>query len=266
MVKAFQIHDASQTIPSSPNLQNYLAADPCRIEGWLRRWLGALCRPSWIQKLKSLQVPQHVFALLSHLSSRPGVQSTLILSRKDGSIIQSTGLLAPSQTHSSQPSRNAVASAEMPMSSPSEPASSSNSHDVPNLPDQASFANQQPYKPSQAEALAAHIHAFVLSASALSVSLSHPPSATIAEDGYHGRSSNVNGVEDGAGNGAVDEDVEEAENRDKEEGDEVKLLRLRTKKHEIVVVPDRKYLLCVVHDNCGMFSTSGGGGFFSSRV
>jgi hypothetical protein len=28
----------------------------------------------------------------------------------------------------------------------------------------------------------------------------------------------------------------------------VKLLRMRTKKHEIVVVPDRKYLLCVVHD------------------
>jgi hypothetical protein len=35
---------------------------------------------------------------------------------------------------------------------------------------------------------------------------------------------------------------------DREEDDEVKLLRLRTKKHEIVVVPDRKYLLCVVHD------------------
>lgn len=36
---------------------------------------------------------------------------------------------------------------------------------------------------------------------------------------------------------------------EKEEGDdEVKLLRLRTKRHEIVVVPDRKFLLCVVHD------------------
>jgi len=212
----------------------------------------------------SPQVPQHIFALLSHLSSRPGVQSTLILSRKDGSIIQSTGLLA--QTHSSQPSRNAVASAEIPMPSPSEPASSSNPHDAPSLPDLVSFANQQPYRPSQAEALAAHIHSFVLNASALSVSLSHPPSTTIAEDGYHGRSSNVNG-EDGVGKGAVDEDVEkEAEIRDKEEGDEVKLLRLRTKKHEIVVVPDRKYLLCVVHDTCGMFSTGGGGGFFSSRA
>ncbi|KAH9884854.1 hypothetical protein F4778DRAFT_761963 [Xylariomycetidae sp. FL2044] len=30
--------------------------------------------------------------------------------------------------------------------------------------------------------------------------------------------------------------------------DEVKLLRLRTKKHEIVIVPEVKYLLVVVHD------------------
>ena len=30
--------------------------------------------------------------------------------------------------------------------------------------------------------------------------------------------------------------------------DEVKLLRLRTKKQELVIVPDPKYLLIVVHD------------------
>lgn len=30
--------------------------------------------------------------------------------------------------------------------------------------------------------------------------------------------------------------------------DEVKLLRLRTKKHELVIVPDPKYLLVVVHE------------------
>ena len=30
--------------------------------------------------------------------------------------------------------------------------------------------------------------------------------------------------------------------------DELKLLRLRTKKQEIVIVPDPKYLLTVVHD------------------
>jgi hypothetical protein len=30
--------------------------------------------------------------------------------------------------------------------------------------------------------------------------------------------------------------------------DEVKLLRLRTKKEEFVIVPDAKYLLIVIHD------------------
>lgn len=30
--------------------------------------------------------------------------------------------------------------------------------------------------------------------------------------------------------------------------DELKLLRLRTKKQELVIVPDSKYLLIVVHD------------------
>jgi len=30
--------------------------------------------------------------------------------------------------------------------------------------------------------------------------------------------------------------------------DEVKLLRLRTKKNELVIVPDAKYILIVVHD------------------
>ncbi|KOS19832.1 Dynein light chain roadblock-type 2 [Escovopsis weberi] len=30
--------------------------------------------------------------------------------------------------------------------------------------------------------------------------------------------------------------------------DELRLLRLRTKKHEIVIVPDQKYLLTVIHD------------------
>lgn len=32
------------------------------------------------------------------------------------------------------------------------------------------------------------------------------------------------------------------------ESDEVKLLRLRTKKNELVIVPDAKFLLVVVHD------------------
>lgn len=49
----------------------------------------------------------------------------------------------------------------------------------------------------------------------------------------------------------------------------MKLLRLRTKKHEIVVVPDRKYLLCVVQDatpnSAGGAATGTGMGGRSSR-
>ncbi|PYH45405.1 uncharacterized protein BP01DRAFT_340896, partial [Aspergillus saccharolyticus JOP 1030-1] len=48
--------------------------------------------------ISTTQIPHHVTALLSHLTSRPGVQSTFILSRKDGSIIQSTGLYASSSS------------------------------------------------------------------------------------------------------------------------------------------------------------------------
>lgn len=39
----------------------------------------------------------------------------------------------------------------------------------------------------------------------------------------------------------------------------MKLLRMRTRKHEIVVVPDRKYLLCVVHDATNASGAGAGG-------
>ncbi|RAK96697.1 uncharacterized protein BO80DRAFT_416202 [Aspergillus ibericus CBS 121593] len=173
------------------------------------------------------QLPQHVTSLLSHLTSRPGVQSTFILSRKDGSIIQSTGLYA----------------AKPPRASPQPPASTdeTSSFQSPSSPEPPK-KQDEPYHPSQAEALAAHIFAFVSSASELSLSLSS------AEDGEVPRQDGISAEGDGV--------------PDREEGDdEVKLLRLRTKRHEIVVVPDRKYLLCVVHDAAhGVGGGSGGGG------
>lgn len=58
------------------------------------------------------------------------------------------------------------------------------------------------------------------------------------------------------------------EGPEREDESEVKLLRLRTKRHEIVVVPDRRFLLCVVHDVAAASTTasgSGGGGGGASR-
>ncbi|PYH97719.1 hypothetical protein BO71DRAFT_447786 [Aspergillus ellipticus CBS 707.79] len=190
------------------------------------------------------QIPHHVTSLLTHLTSRPGVQSTFILSRKDGTIIQSTGLHAPKPTRTSPPP---------PSEEPSEPTSpaeapSSPQNDQPPPPQQQQQQPQQPlqkpYYPSHAEALAAHIFAFVSSASDLSLSLSHPPEGAGRQEGF---------ADGGAG---------EAEGAFEREGDddEVKLLRLRTKKHEIVVVPDRKFLLCVVHDAAHGVAGGGSGG------
>jgi hypothetical protein len=99
------------------------------------------------------------------------------------------------------------------------------------------------------------VFAFVSSASELSMSLSRPAAAGDAQ----GSNGEANGVSAGSREDA------EGEASEKEDDDEVKLLRLRTKKHEIVVVPDRKYLLCVVHDATHSAGGSGGAGIRSSR-
>ncbi|KAI2715121.1 hypothetical protein CBS147332_4775 [Penicillium roqueforti] len=198
---------------------------------------------------RTQQVPQHVSALLSHLTSRPGVQSTLILSRKDGSIIQSTGQLAQ-MTEENGGSRTA----QIP-SATTDPTALSAAQ--PTEPSPTSPAVSQPYQPSQAETLAAHIFAFVSSAEALGVSLSRPtptvqrPSDSHWDDNY----------DYGNEAGTAREEDRDGDDLDRDEDGEVKLLRMRTKKHEIVVVPDRKYLLCVVHDA----SPGGGPGASGSR-
>ncbi|KAJ6020396.1 hypothetical protein N7540_005900 [Penicillium herquei] len=189
---------------------------------------------------RSQQVPQHVTALLSHLTSRPGVQSTLILSRKDGSIIQSTGQLAIQESSQSRapitvPPTESVASSQPSDSTPPSPGTP-----VPPT-----------YQPSQTEALAAHIFAFVSSASALGVSLSRPASQTQQSENHTSTTTGLDGEYGSYGTNGTSTPREEDRDGDsisREEDEEVKLLRMRTRKHEIVIVPDRKYLLCVVHD------------------
>lgn len=231
------------------------------------------------------QVPQHVSALLSHLTSRPGVQSTLILSRKDGSIIQSTGLLAAASvslgagnTINTDSTENVAAPVVVPASSDlTSPAPSSSHQDSPatlNATTNATASPQnqnkeQSYKPSQAETLAAHIFAFMTSASGLALSLSGSGSTGSEDIGFESRSrSAINGIQD-SGTATPTEkrpdDTMGGRSNEREEDDEIKLLRLRTKKHEIVVVPDRKYLLCVVHDASGAAATSSSGGAGASR-
>ncbi|OJJ43143.1 hypothetical protein ASPZODRAFT_154858 [Penicilliopsis zonata CBS 506.65] len=187
----------------------------------------------------SSQVPQHVTTLLSHLTSRAGVQSTLILSRKDGSIIQCTGLLAENAT--STPSTSTPT--PDPTISPASPNLTTNNTTEPLSPTNPTpnTTTTTAYRPSQAETLAAHIFSYVRSASELSLCLSHPgakPSTT---------TTGANGSREGENGGEV-EGEEYGDGDGEGDWEELKLLRLRSKRHEIVVVPDRKYLLCVIQD------------------
>ncbi|KAJ5557285.1 Dynein light chain-related protein [Penicillium frequentans] len=159
---------------------------------------------------RTQQVPQHVTALLSHLTSRPGVQSTLILSRKDGSIIQRTGQLAP-QEPSPRPAPTTTEQATLPSEGPSR------THLRLRL------------KRLRTGRLTLKPHP--------NLNRYHPPTSTPGLEG-----------EFDYANGSLTPREEVDESTDREEDEEVKLLRMRTRKHEIVVVPDRKYLLCVVHD------------------
>ncbi|KAK2795682.1 hypothetical protein FQN52_003531 [Onygenales sp. PD_12] len=197
------------------------------------------------------QLPRHVSAHLSNLTSRPGVQSTLLLSRKDGSIIQTSGLLASRSSPSFTP--------PAPVSIPEPAAPEQQSDDSNATANETTEPSQPPapYKPTQAETLAAHIFAFVSSASALSTSLSNPSSVPNNETDY---GSGTAGADNVNGHGHARNDSGESEGYERDEDDDVKLLRLRTKIHEIIIIPDRKFLLCVVHDLSGASGSTGGGG------
>ncbi|KAL8693874.1 MAG: hypothetical protein Q9218_001383 [Villophora microphyllina] len=121
---------------------------------------------------------------LSRLAAKPGVKSTLILSKSDGSIIKSTGFLASPATQD-----------------PSAPALAGNgfNHSSPLSDDNVDRGTSK-----SAEHVASMVFKFVAVANELAVGL--------------------------------------------EEGDDARLLRMRTKKSEIVIALDPKFLSVVIHD------------------
>lgn len=125
---------------------------------------------------------------LSRLASKPGVQSTLILSQSDGSIIRSTGLLAA--TSSSSVQDLSVGNGTI-HNGPTEPVDAISSRtDYPGSIEDDKEGNS-------AEEIAREVFAFMAGAKAFT------------------------------------------EGMDK--SDEVKLLRLRTRKNEIVIVPGMSF-------------------------
>ncbi|MCJ1434233.1 hypothetical protein MMC27_003600 [Xylographa pallens] len=135
--------------------------------------------------------PSSTLENLSRLASKPGVQSTLVLSRADGAIIQATGFTMNGTTSAAN---------EISVHQPAESRTGlSESADG-----KIEYARDGIESSKTAEEVAKMIFQFVSTTTGL-----------------------VN---------------------DLEEGDDVQLVRLRTRKSEIVVVPDSAYILVVVHD------------------
>src|SRR5262249_42736006 len=161
-----------------------------------------------------------------------------------GSIIQTTGLLARSNSVTPVSTATAFVPEDVPASPPVavEAISPIVANDpLPHTPQASTHAIS--YKPSHAEALAAHIYAFVSTASALSSTLSHPSTSMNAEADNDPSSTAGSGTHGYGGTKTRDVD-QDIEGHEREDEDEVKLLRLRTKLHEIIIIPDRKFLLC----------------------
>ena len=125
---------------------------------------------------------------LTRLASKPGVQSTLIISKADGSIIRSTGLLSSSPAVSSAASLHSSVSSTSPMNHGPDSDTAKETHD-----EAGGYSDKREGCAQTAEDVAKMVYSFVSAAGGL-----------------------VEGL-----------------NR----GDEVRLLRLRTKKNELVIVP-----------------------------
>ncbi|KAI9755321.1 MAG: hypothetical protein M4579_004323 [Chaenotheca gracillima] len=192
-------------------------------------------------------MPTETDALLTRLSQKPGVQSTLVLSRATGAIVRTTGLISTSTSpnpNSTLPSSSTSAGAN-----PTSPATPSKIRDGTDAPPQTPGTNGVevradgvPAGMTSAEELAGKVWAFVNAAGGLAVGLNGEESRRRdleREGGFGGVAAEAGLDADGSGDGA---------GAAAKGADEVKLLRLRTRRNEIVIVPDAKFLLVVIHD------------------
>lgn len=155
--------------------------------------------------------------ILRNLSRRPNVQSTLILSRKDGSIIRASGDILEHRHNEIETRRQA--------------------DNASSVDDSSAVLTEAPrirneLKPTYAQILASNIHMFVLSATALSASVS-------SVDRQARMSPRRNEEDKEADEGRHLSNTAEAD---------IQLLRLRLKRQEVIIFPDTKYLCCVIQD------------------
>jgi len=172
-------------------------------------------------------------AMLRGLTERPNVQSTLILSKKDGSIIRATGFDASEKPNTSNTGQSY-------QWSPAQGGTErSDRHDGNGAGIKVtSETNASQDEPKTVEVLASSIFDFVNSASALGLTLGTTSRLTATSDRTPRRPTDREST--------TTERNPEDEIESRNGADEVQLLRLRTKHQEIIIFPDPNYICCVV--------------------
>ncbi|KIW97037.1 uncharacterized protein Z519_02429 [Cladophialophora bantiana CBS 173.52] len=176
-------------------------------------------------------------AMLRGLTERPNVQSTLILSRKDGSIIKATGIASPGERRSSA----SATAYQWPHAEGSKAVADRSETGHPPSADETEEPSDIQHIEKPVERLASSIFQFVNNANAMSATLGAASRTGVRPDGTY-----TGGVygESKAARKKERNSEEDAENGIAE--DEVQLLRLRTKHQEIIIFPDPNYICCVV--------------------
>jgi hypothetical protein len=166
------------------------------------------------------------------------VESTLVLSRRDGSIICTTGrLYQDKQSGFVGPSTSAGQPSDS-TSNGSASAEPVNGQDL--VSDTQRVASQDTRVVTPAETLAASIFGFVHSATLLgrAIGTSH--------NNQESRDAARAGVFETVPNPADDRKHPDDEGQSTPREDQVQLLRMRTRRQEIIIYPDPSYLCCVV--------------------
>lgn len=169
--------------------------------------------------------------ILQNLTRRPNVRSTLILSRKNGSIIKTSGSIADESLDEREPSNQhnvTEGSTSFVQNSTESTKPASDASDLP---------VEEP-KMSRAQVLAASIYAFVAAAVDLGSSL----------QSVENRDSSVSRTQDIAKSASQNVGSHGYLKTEAYAEDDVQLLRLRLKRQEIIIFPDPNYLCCVVQD------------------
>ena len=173
--------------------------------------------------------------ILRNLTDRTNVESALILSRRDGSIIKTAGFATTEQRRRAESAAAYKPSADVaggPNQAPSSMPAQEN--------DEQAVQDDVP-EASPAEELAASVYKFVKSAELMGASLN----GLSIEREADGKTSVFNA------DGDSEKHVADVNSASKEsvagnEDSQIQLLRLRIRRREVIIFPDPQYLCCVV--------------------